>query len=87
MTTIPQRTLRNQSGEILRRAEAGERFVITVYGRPVAELGPHRRRRWVPAEAVREMLATPTDPEFSRDLRRIGDEPLVDPWERKPESR
>ena len=39
-TTIPQRELRNQAGAVLRRAEQGERFTITVDGRPVAELGP-----------------------------------------------
>jgi len=42
VTTIPQKELRNSVGEVLRRAEAGERFTITVAGRPVAELGPAR---------------------------------------------
>ena len=32
---------------VLRRAEAGEEFTITVAGRPVAQLGPARRRLWV----------------------------------------
>jgi prevent-host-death family protein len=32
-TTIPQRELRNQAGAVLRRAERGERFTITVDGR------------------------------------------------------
>ena len=39
-TTISQRELRNQAGAVLRRAEQGELFTITVDGRPVAELGP-----------------------------------------------
>lgn len=30
MRTIPQRELRNQSGEILRETEKGESFLITV---------------------------------------------------------
>ena len=34
--TIPQRQLRNDSGEIMRRVEAGESFVITRNGKPVA---------------------------------------------------
>jgi prevent-host-death family protein len=34
------RELRNQVAGALRRAEAGERIVITVDGRPVAQLGP-----------------------------------------------
>jgi prevent-host-death family protein len=34
------RTLRGQLAQALRRAEAGERIVVTVAGRPVAQLGP-----------------------------------------------
>ena len=47
MATIPQKELRNNVGDVLRRAEAGERFTVTVAGRPVAELGPQSRRQWV----------------------------------------
>lgn len=39
--TIAQRRLRNDSGEIMRRVEAGESFVVTRNGRPVAVLAPH----------------------------------------------
>lgn len=84
MKTIPQRELRNRSGEVLRQAEAGERFVITVSGRPAAVLGPYERRRWVPAESVRELLATATDPGVLDDLRAAAaaaDRP-DDPWRR-----
>ena len=34
------RSLRGQLAQTLRRAESGERIVITVAGRPVAQLGP-----------------------------------------------
>lgn len=34
------RSLRGQLAQALRRAEGGERIVITVGGRPVAQLGP-----------------------------------------------
>ena len=37
---IGVRELRNQVAAVLRRAEAGERIVVTVDGRPVAQLGP-----------------------------------------------
>lgn len=47
MATIPQKELRNNIGEILRRAEAGEELTITVQGREVARLGPTHRRQWV----------------------------------------
>ncbi len=39
--TIAQRQLRNDNAEIMRRVEAGEAFVITRNGRPVADLTPH----------------------------------------------
>jgi prevent-host-death family protein len=34
------RTLRSNLAQALRRAEGGERIVVTVAGRPVAQLGP-----------------------------------------------
>ena len=37
---ISQRQFRNESGAILRAVEAGESFIITNNGRPVAELRP-----------------------------------------------
>ena len=57
VNTLAQRDLRNQSAEILRRAEAGETFLITVDGRQVAQLGPSRRREWVPRDTLRQALA------------------------------
>ncbi len=61
-TTIPQRELRNDISSVLRRVEAGEEFVVTVSGRPVAELrAVVRRRRFVPAADLFAALA-PVDP-------------------------
>jgi prevent-host-death family protein len=37
---IGVRELRNNVAAVLRRAQAGERVVVTVDGRPVAQLGP-----------------------------------------------
>ena len=37
---IGVRTLRNQVASVLRRASDGERIIITVDGRPAAQLGP-----------------------------------------------
>jgi hypothetical protein len=45
-------------------------------------LGPYERRRWVRADAVREILATPTDPTVLDDLRAVEPEELTDPWNR-----
>lgn len=47
---ITQRELRNDSGEIMRRLDQGEAFVITRNGVPVGELIPLRRRRLVPRD-------------------------------------
>ena len=80
MKTIAQRALRNESGDVLRQAEAGERFVITVNGRPVAQLGPYERRHWVGADAVRALLATPTDATLGDDLRTAHPDEPRDPW-------
>ncbi len=80
MKRIPQRELRNDSAAILRAAESGEEFVITVDGRPVATLGPYRRRRFVPAASVRSLLSTPTDPKLLDDVRRQTDDRPMDPW-------
>ena len=39
--TISQRELRNDNAEIMRRVEAGETFVVTRNGRPIADIVPH----------------------------------------------
>lgn len=83
MNEIPQRTLRNESGAILRRANAGEKFVVTIHGRPMAVLGPCEPRHWVSSESVRELLATPGDPTALDDLRAVDESDLdEDPWTR-----
>lgn len=79
MATIPQKELRNNVGEVLRRAEGGERITVTVSGRPVAELGPARRRRWVGGDALREIWRTPAPAGLDRDLERMP-AGLVDPF-------
>jgi prevent-host-death family protein len=83
--TIPQRELRNNVAEVLRRAEAGERLIITVGGRPVAELGPLASpRAMAPPARLAEILAeTPADPAWAEDLARMRAEDeaaAVDPW-------
>jgi prevent-host-death family protein len=52
--TIGQRQLRNDNAEIMRRVEAGESFVITRNGRPVADLIPHARTSNRPRYTLRE---------------------------------
>jgi antitoxin (DNA-binding transcriptional repressor) of toxin-antitoxin stability system len=49
---ITPRELRNRSGEIMRRLDQGESFVVTRKGVPVGELSPLRRHRFVSAGAA-----------------------------------
>jgi prevent-host-death family protein len=53
---ITQRELRNESGEIMRRLDQGETFIVTRNGTPVGELTPLRRHRFVTADAVIAMF-------------------------------
>jgi prevent-host-death family protein len=49
---ISQRELRNDSGEIMRKLDEGETFIVTRNGVPVGELTPLRRHRFVAADAA-----------------------------------
>lgn len=80
VSTIPQKELRNNVGEVLRRAEAGEQFTITVAGRPVAQLGPTRSRQWVPSTQLVDLWSAPADLTLDKDLEALGGGELADPW-------
>jgi antitoxin (DNA-binding transcriptional repressor) of toxin-antitoxin stability system len=65
---ITQRELRNGSGEIMRKLDEGETFIVTRNGVPVGELTPLRRHRFVAAEAAVALFraASPVDAERFR---------------------
>lgn len=74
---VSQRELRNGSGEIMRRLDEGESFVVTRNGKPVGELTPLRRLRFVTAESVAQLFqaAPPIDgDEFRGDLDAVADQ-------------
>ena len=74
---VTQRELRNGSGEIMRRLDEGESFVVTRNGVPVGELTPLRRPRFVTADSITQLFqaAPPIDAEqFRRDLDSIVDQ-------------
>lgn len=80
--TIPQRELRNNVAAILREAEAGQTFTVTVRGRPVARVVPpdnQHPRVDVDRETILRILAMPIDDELARDLDLV-ESPLDDPW-------
>ena len=81
MDVIPQKQLRNQVGEVLRRVEAGESLVVTVAGRPVAELRPTSRRRWVAGEDLAAVWRSPVPQGLAEDLGKLP-AGLTDPYAR-----
>ncbi len=56
MQRIALRELRNQASQVVRRARAGERLIITVDGVPTAEIGPIGAA--VRAASLEELIAT-----------------------------
>lgn len=79
---IAQRELRNDNAAVMKSVEAGESFVITRNGSPVAELRPLSRvsRTFVSRADVREALGAVVhiDPERLRaDLDSVADQA---PW-------
>jgi prevent-host-death family protein len=79
--SIGLRELRQNASELVRRAERGEVIVVTVSGRPVAQLGPLARGRWRRIEDVAEIFDGPADPTWTQDRELLPD-PIEDPWER-----
>jgi prevent-host-death family protein len=76
---IPQKELRNNVGEVLRQAEAGEEFTVTVAGRPVARLGPTRPRQWVSGPELYRVWDTPAPESLAEQLETFPAE-LADPF-------
>ena len=84
---IAQRELRNNIGQILRDAEAGTQFTITVRGRAVATLGPTDDqglpRTDLGAQVIARLLdQTPVDEDLAADMRELRalETPTGDPW-------
>ncbi len=81
--TIPQRELRNNISAVLRAAEAGDTFTVTVHGRPVARVvppgDPGQPRVDVDRETIRRILELGPDPELLAELD-AAEAPVDDPW-------
>jgi prevent-host-death family protein len=91
---IRQSELRNDNAVIMRRVAAGESFVVTVNGRPVADLVPHQResprRRFVPVAEMNEAMAALPDVDvqsWKRDMAQadelFGPDIPEDPFARR----
>ena len=69
---------------LARRAEAGERIVITRNGKPVAELGPHRKSGGIDWEAMRRFKEERGLPQIVAIMADDFDEPLPEDFLIKP---
>jgi prevent-host-death family protein len=80
--TIPQRELRNNISAVLRAAEAGDTFTVTVRGRPVARVVPpgesEQPRTDVDRATLRRILAQPLDDGLAAELD-AAEAPVGDP--------
>lgn len=79
---IPQRQLRNDSSRVLREVRAGQSYVVTVGGQPVADLVPHAaaaRRSAVPRDEVLRAFTAGGHPTTGDDAI---DDALYDPYDR-----
>lgn len=79
--TIAQRELRNDNAKIIDAVTAGETFVVTRNGEPVAELRPIRsgRRTFISRQEVEALAKAGVriDPNrFRKDLDRVIDQGL-----------
>lgn len=79
--TIAQRELRNDNAKVIEAVAAGETFVVTRNGEPVAELRPIRpgRRAFVPRDEIAALATAGVriDREhFRADLDRLIDQGL-----------
>lgn len=79
--TIAQRELRNENARIMDEVSAGESFVVTRNGEPVAELRPVRagRRTFISRDEVAELAAAEVRVDrhrFRSDLDQVIDQAL-----------
>lgn len=85
MKLLSHLDLQNDCGRVLREAEAGERFIVTVDGCPVATLGPPESPRFVrKCEYLPILRQQAADPDFFDDIASMdrGPDEMSDPSER-----
>jgi prevent-host-death family protein len=80
MGDVSIRELRNDTGGVLRRVEAGETLIVLSNRRPVAQIVPLvPRPTWLPAaQFFSRVLAHPADPGLREDLADLQPDSLDD---------
>lgn len=83
MAEVALRELRNHTGDVLSRVEAGEALIVTVSGRPVAQIVPlSRRKQYLTLD---EIVANRADPGLVDELHDMMPETtddIEDPWDK-----
>jgi len=76
--TIPQRELRNDNAKVIEAVTAGETFVVTRNGEPVAELRPLQagRRRFISREELAVLASA--NVRIDRDRFRADVDDVID---------
>jgi len=86
MSSVGLRELKQNPSAVVARAEHGETIVITVQGRPVAQIMPLApvRQRWVPAAELDRIFAEigPDTTGWAAEYATRPEGPIIDPWER-----
>ncbi len=80
MGAISVRDLRNDTGGVLRRVEAGETLVVHSNRRPIAQIVPLLERpSWMPGtQFFSRVLAHPADPGLRDDLAALQPDTIED---------
>jgi prevent-host-death family protein len=79
---VSVRELRNKTADVVAKVRSGERVVLTVNRRPVADIVPHVEERspWVPAATLRRIVdQSGADPALLDDLMDVRSILVEDP--------
>ncbi|MEE6286121.1 type II toxin-antitoxin system Phd/YefM family antitoxin [Georgenia sunbinii] len=77
---IGLRELRQDASEVVRRAESGSQFVVTVAGRAAASLGPVAPRSWCTPAELDAIFAAPAWG-TGVEARDYLEQSVRDPWQ------
>ena len=81
MDQVASRDLRNDTAGVIRRVQEGKTVIITVNGRPMAQLMPvtGSRRSWISRQDLsRRLLTAQADVGLREDLARLAGETTDD---------
>ena len=84
MKHVSIKDAKNRFPALAREAETGERIVITRNGKPIAELGPHRKSGGIDWEAMRRWKKERGLPQIVAVMSDDFDDPLPEDFLLRP---